>query len=147
MQDDRPSAPSPGNISVDPEEGFGPHMSEAFLDHYGTDSVFVTATVDCLTWRFIRLLVNGGHLSSDFEALQYGSPEMRQTLEVLLDVLAARGLEKPSVVLMQSAVGRAPPRAFEEAATALLGSALVADWLHLLEQESYAAAAQRLAAN
>ncbi len=132
---------------MDPEEGFGPHMSEAFLDHYGTDSVFVTATVDCLTWRFIRLLVDGGNLPSDFEPLQYGSPEMREALEGLLDALAARGLEKPVVVLMQSAVGRKPPQAFEEAATALLGTESIADWLRLLEQENYAAAARRLAVN
>jgi hypothetical protein len=147
VQEDRPSDTPPGYISIDPDEGFGPHMSEAFLDRYGTDSVFVTATVDCLTWRFIRLLVNGGNLSSDFEPLQYGCPEMREALEALLEVLAVRGLETPFLVLMQSAAGRKPPQAFEDAATALLGAPLFADWLRLLEQENYAAAAQRLVAH
>lgn len=147
MKENPPSDTPSAYISIDPDEGFGPHMSEAFLDCYSAGSVFVTATVDCLTWRFVRLLITGGNLPPDFEPLQYGSPEMRETLEALLEALAGRGLETPFLVLMQSAAGRKPPQAFEDEAVALLGAPLIADWLRLLERENYAAATQRLAVN
>ncbi len=139
-EEDPPRGVPPGTIQIDPSEGFGPHMSEDFLDLYGEGSVFVTATVDCLTWRYIKVLIKAEKLSEDFEPTQYGSPEMRQTLEAFLKALAICGLEKPSVTLMRSALGREQPRAFQDTAGALLGSDLVARWLHLLEQEDYAAA-------
>jgi len=120
-------------------------MAEEFLDLYGEDSVFVTATVDCLTWRYLKVLIKAEKIPEDFEPTQYGSPEMRQALEVFLKALAARGLEKPSVTLMQSAVGHEQPRAFQATAGALLGRDLVARWLHLLEQEDYAGATALLA--
>jgi len=143
-EDSPPDAP-PSTIQIDPNEGFGPDLSEAFLDLYGEDSIFVTATVDFLTWRYVDVLVKARKLPEDFEPPQYGSPEMRQTLAHLLKVLAARGLEKPPIELMQSAVGHKQPRMFQARASATLGSDLVARWLHLLEQQDYAGATALLA--
>ena len=115
-------------------------MTDAFLNLYGEDSVFVTATVDSLTWRFIGVLVRAEKLPSDFEPIQYGSPEMRQALDALLKSLGTRGLDNPSAALMRSAVGREQPQAFLVTASSLLGDHLVANWLRLMEQEDYAGA-------
>ena len=145
MQEDRPSDAPPDTVSIDPEQGFGPHITEAFLDLYGEDSVFVSATVDCLTCRFVGVLVRAGKLSADFEPIQYGSPEMLQALEGFLKVLAARGLENPSTALMRSALGYEGPQTFLATASSVLGGELVVCWLQLLEQEDYAGAAALLA--
>jgi hypothetical protein len=145
VQEDRPRGTPPGTIQIDPDQGFGPHMTEAFLNLYGEDSVFVTATVDSLTWRFVGVLVRAEKLPSDFEAVQYGSPAMRQALEVLLKALGARGLDNPSTTLMRSAVGHEQPQAFQATASLLLGDSIVANWLGLMEQEDYAGATALLA--
>ncbi len=144
MQENRPSDAPPGTIQIDPEQGFGPHMAEAFLERYGEDSVFVTATVDCLTWRFIGVLTKAGKLPTDHEPIQYGSPEMRGAIEALLKALSTCGMDKPVVALMRSATGHEQPQAFELAAAGLLGNHLIDNWLHLLEKEDYAGAAALL---
>lgn len=140
MQDDRPSDTPLGTIQIDPEQGFGPHMTEAFLERYGEDSVFVTATVDCLTWRFIGVLTKAGKLPADYEPLQYRALEMRGAIEALFKALSACGMDKPAVALMRSATGHEQPQAFELAAAGLLGSRLMGNWLHLIEKEDYAGA-------
>ena len=145
MQEERPAGVPAVTIQIDPEQGFGPHISDAFLNLYGEDSVFVTATVDLLTWRFVGVLVRAEKLPAAFEAVQYGTFEMRQTLEAFLKALDARGLENPSTSLMRSAVGHEQPQAFEAAASALLGYDLVGRWLPLLEQQDYAGATALLA--
>jgi hypothetical protein len=122
-------------------------MAAAFLDLYGEDSAFITATVDSLTWRFVGVLVRADKLPPDFEPIQYGPPEMRQALDRFLKALAARGLDNPPMVLMRSAVGREPPETFQVMAGSLLGATVVAHWLHLIEQEDYAGATALLAAH
>ena len=145
MQEERPAGVPAGTIQIDPEQGFGPHVSDAFLDLYGEDSVFVTASVDFLTWRFVGVLVRAEKLPADFEPVQYGTPEMRQALDVFLKALSARGLENPPTLLMRSALGHEQPQAFQSAASALLGYDLVGRWLQLLEQQDYAGATALLA--
>ena len=145
MQESRPIGVPAGTIQIDPEKGFGPHVSDAFLDLYGEDSVFVTATVDCLTWRFVRVLVRAEKLPADFEPIQYGSAEMRQALDGFLKALSVRGLENPPTSLMRSAVGQEQPQAFLAAAGGFLGHGLVGRWLQLLEQQDYAGATALLA--
>jgi hypothetical protein len=120
-------------------------MAEAFLDMYGEDSVFVTATVDSLTWRFVGVLVRADKIPPSFEPTQYGPPEMRQTLDAFLKALAARGLSNPPTVLMRSALGYEQPDAFQIAAGSFLGVSLVANWLHLVELGDYAGATALLA--
>lgn len=132
--------PPAGTIQVDPEEGFGPHVTERFLDFYGEGSVFVTATVDCLNHRFASVLMKSGGLPADHVALQYGTPEMRGSLESLLKALAIQGLSKPPVLLMRSATGYEEPQQFISTASSILGAELVTNWMHLLEQEDYAGA-------
>jgi hypothetical protein len=136
-----------GTIQIDPVEGFGPHIAECFLNLYGEDSVFVTATVDCLTYRFIRTLIKSGRLSADHVAIQYGTPAMRESLENFLEALASRGLDTPSVLLVRSAVGHEEPQHFLTVASSLLGTELVASWLRRLELEDYAGATTCLAAH
>jgi hypothetical protein len=138
VQSERPTDLPAGAIQIDPDYGFGPHISDAFLDLYGEDSVFVTAAVDLLTWQFIAVLIRAGKLPADFVPVQHGSPEMRDSLGALLKTLSSRGLEKPSTSLMRSAVGHQQPQAFQAAAGALLGYDVVARWLQLLEQQDYA---------
>ena len=140
MQEERPSKAPSEDVSINPDEGFGPHISEDFLELYGKGSVFVTATVDCLTWRFIQVLVRAEKLPQDTSPLQYGEPEMREALEDLLAAMSDRGIEKLSLALMRSAVGRESPQAFQEAANSRLGSSTVSQWLTLLEHENYAGA-------
>ncbi len=140
MKEDRPTGTPAGTIQIDPDLGFGPHVTEAFLHLYGEDSVFVTATVDSLTWRFAGVLIRANKLPTDYEPVQYGSPEMRQSLDALLRALGARGLDNPPTALMRSALGLEPPQAFQVAASSLLGDSLVANWLHLMELEDYAGA-------
>lgn len=142
---DEPGAPPPGLISIDPDDGFGPHMTDAFLDHYGRGSVFVTATVDCLTWRFVGVLIRDGRLPADFEPIQYGSAAMRLALEELLGALQARGLEKAALVLMRSATGYEAPQAFQARASEWLGTETVASWLELVEREEFDRATALLA--
>jgi len=120
-------------------------MTEAFLSLYGEDSVFVTATVDSLTWRFVGVLVRAKKLPPDFEPVQYGTSEMRQALDTFLRTLSTRGLDKPPTVLMRSATGHEQPQAFLLAASSLLGDNLVANWLRLMEGENYAGATALLA--
>ncbi len=120
-------------------------MAEAFLNLYGEDSVFVTATVDSLTWRFVGVLVRAEKLPPDFEPIQYGTPEMRQALDAFLKALGARGLDNPPTTLMRSALGYEQPQAFQVTASSLLGDSLVANWLRLMEQEDYAGATVLLA--
>lgn len=132
-------------ISVDPDDGFGPHISESFLECYGEESVFVTAAVDCLNDRFNRVLVKSGKMPGDHKIVQYGAPAMREAIEQLLQVLANQGLDNPPTALMRSATGYEEPQAFLLTAGALLGKDLVADWLSRLEQEDYAGTAALLA--
>ena len=146
MQSERPTDVPAGTIQIDPEQGFGPHLSDAFLELYGEDSVFVTATVDLLTWQFVAVLIKAEKLPADFVAVQYGTPEMRHALDAFLKTLAGRGLEKPSTSLMRSAVGHEQPQAFQAAAGTLLGYDLVARWLQRLEQQDYAGVTTLLAA-
>ena len=146
MQSERPTGVPAGTIQIDPEQGFGPHLSDAFLELYGEDSVFVTATVDLLTWQFVAVLIKAEKLPADFVAVQYGTPEMRHALDAFLKTLAGRGLEKPSTSLMRSAVGHEQPQAFQVAAGTLLGYDLVARWLQRLEQQDYAGVTALLAA-
>ncbi|MCK9490154.1 MAG: hypothetical protein M0Q42_12335 [Xanthomonadales bacterium] len=141
MQSERPA----GTLQIDPQQGFGPHLSDAFLDLYGEDSVFVNAAVDLLTWQFVAVLIKAEKLPADFVPIQYGTPEMRHTLDALLKTLAGRGLEKPSTALMRSAVGQEQPQAFQTAASTLLGYDLVSRWLQRLEQHNYAGADALLA--
>jgi len=145
VQEDRPSGTPLGTIQIDPDQGFGPHMTEAFLNLYGADSVFVTATVDSLTWRFAGVLVRAQKLPPDFEPVQYGTPEMRQALDAFLKALGTRGLDNPPTALMRSATGHEQPQAFLLVASSLLGDNLVANWLRLMEQENYAGATALLA--
>ncbi len=146
MESKRPAGIPAGNIQIDPEDGFGPHLSDAFLDRYGEESVFVAATADLLTWKFVAVLIKAEKLPTDFAAIQYGSPEMRNALDAFLETLAGRGMEKPSTSLMQSAVGRQQPQAFLAAAGALLGYDLVTRWLQRLELQDVAGVAALLAA-
>jgi hypothetical protein len=145
VQSERPAGVPTGTIQIDPEQGFGPHLSDAFLNLYGEDSVFVTATVDLLTWQFVAVLIKAEKLPADFVAVQYGAPEMRHALDAFLKTLAGRGLEKPSTLLMRSAVGHEQPQAFQAAAGTLLGYDLVARWLQRLERQDYAGVAALLA--
>ena len=140
MQEDQPSGTPAGTIKIDPDQGFGPHVTEAFLSLYGEDSVFVTATVDSLTWRFVSVLIRAKELPTDFEAVQYGTPEMRQALDAFLTVLSTRGLDNPPTALMRSATGHEQPQAFLLSASSLLGDNLVASWLRLMEREDYVGA-------
>lgn len=140
MQDERPKGIPEGTIQIDPEEGFGPHITEAFLDLYGEYSVFAAATVDLLTWRFVGVLVKADKLPMDFEPPQYGPPEMRKALDGLLKALTAQGHENSVAALMRSALGRQPPQAFQIAAGTLLGNDLIVRWLQLLEQQDHAGA-------
>lgn len=145
---DRPGAPSdtlPKVISVDPDEGYGPHISESFLERYGEESVFVTAAVDCLNFRFNRVLVRAGKVPGDHKAVQYGTPAMRDAIEQLLHALGKQGFDNPPTALLRSATGYEEPQTFLAKAGTLLGSGLVADWLGRLEQEEYAGAAALLA--
>ena len=145
MQSERPAGLPAGTIQIDPEEGFWPHLSDAFLDLYGEDSVFVTATVDLLTWQFVGVLIRAENLPANFAAIQYGAPEMRHALDAFLKTLAGRGLEKPSTSLMRSAVGHERPQAFQAAAGTLLGHDPVTRWLQRLEQQDYAGVTALLA--
>jgi len=130
----------PGTLQVNPAEGFGPHIAGPFLGQYGEGSVFVTATVDRLTHRFVAALKKSGKLPNDYVPVQYGPPEMRETLENLLNALTALGVDKPSVLLMRSAVGHEEPQRFIMVASSVLGNGLVTSWLHRLELEDYAGA-------
>jgi len=145
VQDEKPSGTPDGTIQIDPDEGFGPHVTEAFLDLYGEHSVFACATVDLLTWRFVRVLVRAEKLPTQFEPPQYGPPEMRQSLDKLLRALTAQGHDNPPAALMRSATGHEPPEAFQLAAATLIGHDLVTSWLHLLEQQDYAGTSALLA--
>ena len=147
MQEDRPSGTPAGTIHINPEEGFGPHISEAFLGFYGEDSAFVTATVDSLTHRFLNVLIQAEKLPPDHMQIQYGSTEMREALDRLLQTLTSRGANGPSVILMRSAVGHDAPQAFERMAGDLLGSELLSNWFSLLEKEDYAGAEALLVAH
>lgn len=132
--------PPPGVIPIDPVEGFGPHISDEFIYHYGEESVFVTATVDCLTTRFVGVLRRAGRVPEDHVAVQHGPPEMREALEQLLACLTAQGLDKPHTLLMRSAVGHEAPQSFMDEAGSLLGEELLAIWLRQLEGEDYLSA-------
>ena len=148
IDSDRATPPTelmPATIQIDPDEGFGPHICARFLECYGSDSVFVTATVDCLTQRFTRALINSGNLSEGHPWVQYGDSDMRESLEILIAVLSAQGLANAPVLLMRSATGYEGPRSFLEAAVVLLGADMVAEWHRLLELEDYAGANSVLA--
>lgn len=143
-QQDAPAGTPEGTIPVDPDEGFGPHIVDSFLERYGEESVFVTATVDCLTYRFIQVLARAGKLPEEHHTPQYGAPAMREALEQLLSVLGSRGMDKPAIVLMRAAIGHEGPSSFLEAASMVLGTALVEDWLFKLEREDYVGAGSLL---
>jgi hypothetical protein len=138
--EDAPSGTPEGTIPVDPDVGFAAHVADGFVEHYGEDSVFVAAAVDCLTHRFIRVLVRAGKLPEDHQAPQYGTPEMRGALDRLLSVLDSRGMDNPTAALMRSVVGRAGPGTFVQAAGVVVGEQLIGGWLLKMEQEDYVGA-------
>ena len=43
MQSERPTGVPAGTIQINPEQGFRPHLSDAFLDLYGEDTCFGAA--------------------------------------------------------------------------------------------------------
>lgn len=140
-----PARALPARIEIDPDEGFGPHMAGLFLEYYGTHSLFVTATVDCLTQRFTRVLIKSGRFPEDHACVQYGDPGMRASLENLLAALSGQGLDNPPVLLMRSATGYEDPQSFLETASTFLGADVVANWLRRLELEDYVGADSLLA--
>jgi hypothetical protein len=127
-------------LNVNPYEGFGPLITDDFLDLYGEDSVFVTATIDFLTWQMVTILIKSNKIGPEFEPIQYGPPEMRLTLETLIKILSASKLEKPLLVLLQSAVKNNQSLDFQIAASSLIGEDVFKEWLSLLEQKKYAEA-------
>lgn len=137
MEANRPTGTPPGTIQIDPEDGFGPHLVDDFMDLYGPDSNFVAGTADCLTRRFIRVLIKAGKLAPDTVPVQFGGDQAREALDDLLRVLERRGAEKPSVALMQSAVGHAAPEAFQSLAQMILGVDSVERWFTLFEQGKF----------
>ncbi|MEI2742835.1 MAG: hypothetical protein V9G63_10450 [Candidatus Competibacter sp.] len=131
------SRPPDGSIPVDPEEGFGPLISEAFLEQYGNDSVFVIGTIDCLTHRFVHVLIRAGRLPIDYPIKQYGSNDMRESLEHLIEALNTHGIKNPLLLLMRSAIGHERPQEFLACAGSILGPDVIAHWLRRLESEDY----------
>jgi len=124
-------------VRIDPEAGFAPLLVEGFIGLYGPDSSFVVATADCLTRRFIHVLIQSGKLAPETVPRQLGGDQARGTLEHLVGVLERRGAEKPSVALMQSALGHVQPRTFQSLAQATLGVAPTERWLMLFEQGKF----------
>jgi len=137
VEPSRPIGTPKGTIQIDPDQGFGPHLTDDFMDLYGPESGFVISTADCLTRRFTRVLVKAGKLAQDTVPVQFGGDQARDTLENLLGAMGRRGVEKPSVVLMQSAIGHAPPENFQLIAQSTLGIDSVALWFMLFEQGKF----------
>jgi hypothetical protein len=137
LTESEPKGPPPGSLPFDPEEGFGPQVGKAFLDHYGADSVFVTAAVDLLSWQITHVLIRAGNLGPDFEPVAHGTPRMRLALAELLDLLGERGMERPSAKLMRSVAGIESPISFEEAAGHLAGAGTMDRWMAALEAEDF----------
>jgi len=133
VETNNPAAPPPGTIKIDPDLGFAPHLVHDFIGLYGPDSNFVVATADCLTRRFIHVLVQTGKLAPDTVPVQLGPDQARGALEHLVLVLERRGAEKPSVALMQSALGHVAPRVFQTLAQATLGVDPVERWFGFFE--------------
>ena len=144
MKGDTADSPPEGSIPFDPEMGFAPLLSSAFVASYGSGSVFVTATADCLTWGVTQLLIHIGRVPDGTEPIQHGAPQARVALEQLLARLEECGLIDATKPLYQSAAGFAEPREFEQIASSCLGASVVESWLHALEGKDYSGASATL---
>jgi len=129
--------PPAGTIRIDLDEGYRPHFTERFVEAYGPNSLFTLAAADCLTERHVHVLVRAEKLTTDAVPLQLGPSEAFQSLVDLIKAMAARGAERSVILLMQSALGHADARQFEQLVDETLGVGVFDRWNGALENRDF----------
>lgn len=130
------------NLSIDPELGFLPHFSDAFVNYYDKHWVFVHAVADLLTERFKRVLVKAGNASEDSKFAAIGDVRARDALDEIIGRLERAGVEKPALVALQEATGRRDAGSFAAAVDSCLGPSAFLEWLSLVEGGRFEEAGQ-----
>ena len=136
------AAHPPGSFPVDPEHGFLPHFSDAFLKHYAEHTTYIHAVADVLTHRFKQVLIGAGKADSSSNFAVRGSVPARDSLSALIEQLSRAGVENPVLVLLQEAVGAKDPGCFAASVETHLGSSVFATWLYMVERGQFSEALQ-----
>jgi hypothetical protein len=98
-----PREPAEGLIQIDLEEGFRPHFAQSFLERYDENSVFVAATADLLTARYIAVLVKADRINQEAVPVQLGTSE---ALDALRDLLLIRQQFRQQIANVRRSVSR-----------------------------------------
>ena len=130
------------HLSIDPEDGFLAHFSEAFVDRYDEHWSYIHAASDLLTDNFKRVLVSAGKATEESEFAEYGSHDVRDALRTLVKKVEQAGVEKPILMLLQEATGRRSPGAFASEVNSIFGPLAFVRWLTLVEAGQFVQAAE-----
>lgn len=121
------------NLRIAPEDGFLPHFTEAFVDHYDDHWSYINAVADLLTDNFKHVLVSAGNATAESEFACFGDPSARDALRALVKKVEQAGIEKPILQLLQEAIGRRAPGTFAAAVDSVLAPSAFARWLTLVD--------------
>ena len=124
-------------LSIDPEHGFMPHFSEAFVEHYNENWPYVCAVADLLTENFKQVLVGAGKASESEEFAAHGEVGAQESLRAMLSAIESRGVGKPTLLALQEAVGEKPPGTLAAVVDAHLGRGIFESWLRLINSGQF----------
>lgn len=120
-------------LRITSEDGFLPHFTEAFVDHYENHWSYIHAVADLLTDNFKQVLVSAGKATAESKFACFGEPSARDALRALVKKVEQAGIEKPILQLLQEAIGRRAPGTFAAAVDSVLGPSAFSHWLTLVD--------------
>jgi hypothetical protein len=125
---------------VNVEEGFLPTFAESYVEHYGTNSLFVRAVSDYLTNALANLLeAKAGQLSQKIAI--YAPDEAYDALLHLVESLVSvHGNRTVGQTLMHEACALTPIGSFAALVNSTHGAGCFQRWHEALEAENYTAA-------
>jgi len=133
MEDEKPKKLAEVNV----EEGFLPKFAEAFVKHYGINSMFVRATSDYLTNALAKLLTANNMLSSE-KIASYAPAEATEALRVLMQsLISVHGRKIAGQALLDEAFELKPIGSFQNFVDSTHATGCFQRWHEAIEAEQY----------
>jgi len=115
---------------VNVDEGFLPKFSDAFLNRYGRESIFVRTLSDFFTGNLARILEANGMLNNPDTVAMFSN-------QAALDVLSEwfRSVDGAAQTAFQESIGSQPVGSLESLVDKTLGQGGFQQWLNWLEEK------------
>ena len=116
--------------TVNVDEGFLPKFSDAFLERYGRESIFVRTLSDYFTSNLVRVLEVNGMLNNPDTVAMFSN-------QVALDLLSEwfRSVDGATQIAFQESIGRQPVGSLESLVDKTLGQGRFQQWLNWLKEK------------